>query len=220
MSDLRTNAGFVITSAIPVGNKEFVLGVNMKNAQSNAQSFVTWECKDKNDYFWGHYSNSLLAATKDLCQRVMEEVSYLEEREQERNAEAKYILAATVKHGDHCAAVEFPTKELGSVLESIGITLPPERVYLGGHTDIEVHLQHNGNPVTDALLHLFGDNNSLRMVNEVAKAVFHSDWRVYERVEEKLKTDFYVDAENLLWDAVDYARYLKDRQKTERQRER
>lgn len=220
MSDLRTNAGFVITSAIPVGNKEFVLGVNMKNAQSNTQSFVTWECKDKNDYFWGHYSNSLLAATKDLCQRVMEEVSYLGDREQERNAEAKYILAATVKHGNHRATVEFPTKELGSVLESIGITLPPERVYLGGHTDIEVHLQHNGNPVTDALLHLFGDNNSLRMVNEVAKAVFHSDWRVYERVEEKLKTDFYVDAENLLRDAVDYARYLKDRQKTERQRER
>lgn len=220
MSDLRTNAGFVITSAIPVGNKEFVLGVNMKNAQSNVQSFVTWECKDKNDYFWGHYSNSLLSATKDLCQRVMEEVSYLEEREQERNAEAKYILAATVKHGDHCAVMQFPSKELGSVLESIGITLPPERVYLGGHTDIEVHLQHNGNPVTNALLHLFGDNNSLRMVNEVAKAVFHSDWRVYERVEEKLKTDFYVDAENLLRDAVDYARYLKDRQKTERQRER
>lgn len=213
MDDFRTNAGFVITSAIPVGNKEFVLGVNMKNAQSNAQSFVTWECKDKNDYFWGHYSNSLLKATKDLCQRAMSEIEYLEDREQQRSTEQKYILEATVKHGENYAVVQFPTKELGSVLESIGITLPPERVYLGGHTDIEVHLQHNGNPVTDALLHLFGDNNSLRMVNEVTKAVFHSDWRVYERVEEKLKTDFYVDVENLLRDAVDYARYLKGRQK-------
>lgn len=49
MSDMRTNAGFVITNAIPVGNKEIVLGVNMKNAQS----FVTWECKEGTDYYWG-----------------------------------------------------------------------------------------------------------------------------------------------------------------------
>lgn len=209
MDDFRTNAGFVITNAIPVGDKEFVLGVNMKNAQS----FVTWQCKDKTDYFWGHYTTSLLVATKDLCQRVMEEVDYLECREQQRNEELRYMLAATIKHENHCAVVQFPTKDLGSVLGSIGITLPPERVYLGGHTDIEVDFQHNGNLVPDAMIHLFGDNNSLRMVNEVTKAVFHSDWRVYERVEEKLKTDFYQNAENLLRDAVDYAKYLKDRQK-------
>lgn len=107
--------------------------------------------------------------------------------------------------------IQFPTNELGDILGSIGITLPPERVYLGGHTDIEVHLQHNGDQMTDAMAHLFRDKNSLRMVNEVAKAVFHADWRVYERVEEKLKTDFYADAENLLRDAVDYAKYLKDK---------
>ena len=65
----------------------------------------------------------------------------------------------------------------------------------------------------DAMVHLFHDKNSLRMVNEVIKAVFHSDWRVYERVEEKLKMDFYVDVENLLRDAVDYSKYLKDKQR-------
>ena len=58
---------------------------------------------------------------------------------------------------------------------SIGVTLPPERVYLGGHTDMEVSLQHNGNPMIDAMVHLFSDRNSLRMVNEVTKAVFYSD---------------------------------------------
>lgn len=209
MSDMRTNAGFVITNAIPVGNKEIVLGVNMKNAQS----FVTWECKEGTDYYWGHYTDNLLKATKDLCQRVMGEVEYLELNEQERNPESGYILIATVKHEGNTAVIQFPTKELGDILESIGITLPPERVYLGGHTDIEVHLQHNGNPMIDAMVHLFHDKNSLRMVNEVTKEVFHSDWRVYERVEEKLKMDFYVDVEDLLRDAVDYSKYLKDKQR-------
>ncbi len=55
MDSFRTNAGFVITTSIPVGNTEFVLGVNMKNPNS----FVTWECKGQTDYFWGHYTDSL-----------------------------------------------------------------------------------------------------------------------------------------------------------------
>lgn len=49
MDSFRTNAGFVITTSIPVGNAEFVLGVNMKNPNS----FVTWECKGQTDYFGG-----------------------------------------------------------------------------------------------------------------------------------------------------------------------
>lgn len=49
MGDKRINAGFEIINSIPVGNAEFVLGVNMKNPAS----FVTWECKNKTDYFWG-----------------------------------------------------------------------------------------------------------------------------------------------------------------------
>ncbi len=209
MSDMRVNAGFVISNAIPVGDKEFVLGVNMKNAQS----FVTWECKDKADYYWGHYTDSLLKATKDLCERVMGEIEYLEQRETGQKPENKYCMVAAVKHEGNFAMIQFPAKELGSMLESIGITLPPERVYLGGHPDIEVHLQHEGNKTVNALVHLFRENNSLRMVNEVAKAVFHSDWRVYEWVEKKLKTDSYSDVENLLRDAVDYSKYLKDKER-------
>jgi len=77
MGDKRINAGFEIINSIPVGNAEFVLGVNMKNPNS----FVTWECKNKTDYFWGHYTDSLLKATKDMCQRAMDEVQYLEQRE-------------------------------------------------------------------------------------------------------------------------------------------
>ncbi len=80
MDNFRTNAGFVITLSIPVGSTEFVLGVNM----NNPNSFVTWECKDKTDYFWGHYyTDSLLKATKDLCQRAMDKILYLEQIEME-----------------------------------------------------------------------------------------------------------------------------------------
>ena len=96
------------------------------------------------------------------------------------------------------------------MLGSIGIKLPPERVYLKGHDNIEIHLQRGEGKVADELVHLFQGNNSLRMVNEVAKAVFHSDYRVYDKVKENLDTDYYKSAEDLLYDAVDYGKYLKD----------
>lgn len=78
MEDSRENEGFVITSAIALGGKEFVLGVHRKNPKS----FVTWECKGGTDYYWGHYTDSLLKAIKDLCQRVMDEVKYLEQMQE------------------------------------------------------------------------------------------------------------------------------------------
>lgn len=209
MESFRTNAGFVITTSIPVGNAEFVLGVNMKNPNS----FVTWECKGKTDYFWGHYTDSLLKATKDLCQRAMDEILYLEQREAEaaqRNPDSGYHLAATVKYGDSSALIQFPTQELADILGSIGITQPPEKVYIRGYSDIKVELQNSGSKVPDALVRLFRDDNSLRMVNEVAKAVFHSDCRVYEWVEKNLRDDRYKSVEDVLRDTVDYGKYLKE----------
>ena len=79
MNDFRTNAGFVITNSISVGNAEFVLGGNMKNPDS----FVTWKCRGGTDYYWGHYTDSLLKATKDLCERVLEEVRFLEQKKEQ-----------------------------------------------------------------------------------------------------------------------------------------
>lgn len=207
----RINEGYKIINAIPIGNTEFVLGANMKNPDM----FVTWECKDKTDYFWGHYYDSVLSATKDLCQRVMDEALYLEQREQKQrmtpsDPDSGYRIIAFVKHGNSSAAIQFPTRKLQDILGSIGIKLPPERVYLKGHDNIEIHLQRGESKVADELVHLFQENNSLRMVNEVAKAVFHSDYRVYDRVKENLDTDYYKSAEEVLRDAVDYGKYLKD----------
>lgn len=204
MDDIRTNAGFVITNAIPIGNKEFVLGVNMKNDQS----FVTWECKDKNDYFWGHYTTSLLAATKDLCQRVMSEIEYLEQRDTQQKTENRYILEVDVTHGDNHTVLQLPTNELNSVLESIGITLPPQQVRLGGNENISVCLRHDTNKMVGALVHLFKASDNLFMINEVVKAVFRSDNLVYDWVEKRLERDFYCSTEHLLKDAINYKKFM------------
>ena len=70
MDGNRTNAGYLITASIPVGNVEYVLGVNQKGQEQ----YVTWECRNKTEYSFGHYTDSLFKATKDLCQRAMAEV--------------------------------------------------------------------------------------------------------------------------------------------------
>ncbi len=55
MDGNRSNARYLITASIPVGNVEFVLGVNKKEEQ-----YVTWECRNKTEYSFGHYTDSLL----------------------------------------------------------------------------------------------------------------------------------------------------------------
>lgn len=76
----RINAGYIITDSIHIGKAEFVLGVN---SEAPAQ-FVTWECKDGNNYFWGHYCTTLFAAQKDLCDRAMREIHILEPIDQSK----------------------------------------------------------------------------------------------------------------------------------------
>ena len=39
--------------------------------------YVTWRCKDGDNYFWGHYTNKRYDALKDLCQRAEREIDYL-----------------------------------------------------------------------------------------------------------------------------------------------
>ena len=70
----RKNQGFIIVNQITVGGTEFVLGVHEKNPNS----FVTWQCKGKDDYFWGHYFTNLLAAQKDFCRRALDEIKAIE----------------------------------------------------------------------------------------------------------------------------------------------
>ena len=83
--DERRNAGYIITDSIHVGNTEFVLGVN----QSNGANFVTWECTGGNNYFWGHYTDNLLSAKKDLCERAMTEIRAIEQHQTPHKEKAR-----------------------------------------------------------------------------------------------------------------------------------
>ena len=67
--DIRTNAGYIITDCVHIGENEFVLGVHSKHPDM----FVTWEYSKENDsYFWGHYHTDLFAAQKDLNKRCQD----------------------------------------------------------------------------------------------------------------------------------------------------
>ena len=78
----RINQGFKIIQSITVGNSEFVLGENMKCPGK----FVTWQCRDGTDYFWGHYISGRLYAVKDLYERALLETDNLIYRMEQREA--------------------------------------------------------------------------------------------------------------------------------------
>lgn len=66
MAEIRINAGYVITDSIRVGNYEFVIGQNLEKPSR----FVTWLCKNGNDYYCGNYMTSREEAEKDLLMRA------------------------------------------------------------------------------------------------------------------------------------------------------
>lgn len=69
----RVNQGYTILDSAFVGETEFVIGEN-PNAPSQ---YVTWHCKNGNDYYWGNYMNDYQSAKRDLNKRIMDEVNYL-----------------------------------------------------------------------------------------------------------------------------------------------
>ena len=71
--EVRTNEGYTITDSIQIGETEFVLG----KLDSKYTMYVTWACKGKDNYFWGHYFPDLLEAKKDLLARAGEELEYV-----------------------------------------------------------------------------------------------------------------------------------------------
>lgn len=68
----RSCAGYIITQSIKVKDTEFVLGEHPKTGMC-----VTWQCKNGDNYFWGHYCPNKYDALKDLCERAAQEVDYL-----------------------------------------------------------------------------------------------------------------------------------------------
>lgn len=68
----RENQGYIITDSIHIGEVEFVVGESPKAPSP----FVTWQCKDGDSYFWGHYFSESLAAKHDLLVRAGREIKY------------------------------------------------------------------------------------------------------------------------------------------------
>ena len=58
------------------------------------------------------------------------------------------------------------------------------------------------------------DNTSLHMVNEVSRAVFHSDYRIYDRVNENLKAGSYHNLKELINEVKGYTQYLKGKERS------
>ena len=71
--DIKTNAGYILTDTVTIGESTFVLGIH----ESAPAQFVTWQCKN-NDYFWGNYFTDRISAVKNLCERALNEAKHLE----------------------------------------------------------------------------------------------------------------------------------------------
>ena len=74
-SNIRMNAGYIITDSIHIGETEFVIGVH--SIQPNM--FVTWACRNGDNYFWGHYLTSRDAAEHDLVDRAKDQLQLLDQ---------------------------------------------------------------------------------------------------------------------------------------------
>ena len=70
----RTNAGYTIIEAACVNNRlEIALG---RKETSLGTVFVTWQCHDGDNYFWGHYFNGDPdAARRDMLERLQAELA-------------------------------------------------------------------------------------------------------------------------------------------------
>ena len=73
----RTNADYIITDSVHIGKTEFVIA---ENRTRFGTMYVTWECKNGDNYFWGHYTVSRRAAEKDLLERAEHELEIQQQR--------------------------------------------------------------------------------------------------------------------------------------------
>lgn len=65
----RKNAGYVITRSIQFPSFEYVLG-----EKPDGSGYVTWYCKNGNDYYYGHYITERDLALLDLYERAQDEI--------------------------------------------------------------------------------------------------------------------------------------------------
>ena len=72
----RSNIGYNIEKSFKIGKTEIVLGKNEKAPEK----FVTWQCSNGDDYFWGHYFDNEYDALYDYLDRCKSEVQQRDDR--------------------------------------------------------------------------------------------------------------------------------------------
>ena len=72
-TSVRTNAGYTIIETVRIDEHlEIVLG---RMETSLGTMYVTWQCSDGDNYFWGHYfDKDASAARRDLFARALEQL--------------------------------------------------------------------------------------------------------------------------------------------------
>lgn len=66
---IRVNQGYRIIETVRIDTS---LEVVMAQSESKLGShYVTWQCKNGTDYYWGHYFDDCDAARRDLFKRVL-----------------------------------------------------------------------------------------------------------------------------------------------------
>ena len=209
--NMRMNAGYIITDSVRVGESEFVLGVNTKAPSQ----FVTWACADGKDYYWGHYFSNMYHAQKDLVERAQKEIEILDSRDKPigMDMEERSNLFAIVENGDNRVLIQFPTNQLSDKLRSIGIVIPPEQVEICG-TQYKVYMKSNAQDKTaEKICNLLGGKDTLQLVNDLTRAVYNTDSRVFNRIQKELSENKYGSANEVLKAASEMIRQMKSRSK-------
>lgn len=63
------NQGYEITQSCTIGRKEIVIGHN----EHTPNPYVCWYCKNRRDFYWGHYCNTMKKAQEKFKERCQEE---------------------------------------------------------------------------------------------------------------------------------------------------
>lgn len=205
--DWKEHDGYVIVNEIPVYGKVMMLGVHQKEGRQ----FVTWEHREQ-QYMWAHYFTDHIKATEDMCRRALQEIEYIRNKEMYR--ETHYSFTGFIKNGRNATAIEFPTNELQDILGSIGILDSAGVVCLNGQYTVK--LEPERDKFADALIHVLRETDSLHTVNELAKAAYHSDYRVYLMLEENLKQGKYHTTDQLFQDVEDCKEHIRQTSKEHR----
>ncbi|WP_256133827.1 hypothetical protein [Anaerovorax odorimutans] len=111
------------------------------------------------------------------------------------------MLLVDINYKEKQAIIPFPTARLSELLGSVDIEIPPERVYLGGNSVLQIRLLHNGTKEAAALAQLFQKHHSLDLVNRVSKAITGPDSRVSKQIKKHLKEGRYNKIEEILNEA-------------------